>query len=77
VLKAKYNIQFTSNVQNQRGALLILKGRVSLVVSSDRAEAARVVSCVFPFCVSELLLRLRQVYVPYGGLAGDCGDYHG
>lgn len=41
-LKAKYRIQFNANVQNQRGALAILNGRVRLLwpaVSSDDAGA--------------------------------------
>jgi hypothetical protein len=41
---AAHGVHFDATVQNQRGALAILGGRV---------------------------------FVPYGGLTGDCGDYHG
>lgn len=80
-LKAKYGAIFYANVQNQRGALGIVHNRVSVCMCPVlRAAACRSchVTAASKLCVDLThVLFLVQLLVPYGGLAGDCGNYRG
>ena len=68
-----YAVAFETPGQHMLVALDLSDGKIRFTVSADPPGAD-------PLVHQErgaLALANGKVYIPYGGLAGDCGDYHG